>query len=58
MVQKALIKDWMRDEFAEGKLDNIPAEAITLLEEEAAATKSNTLTQPASKKDADTVEKK
>lgn len=35
MVQKPVVLNWHRDEFAMGKKENIPAEALRILEEQA-----------------------
>lgn len=40
MVQKPVVRTWHREEFAAGKKENIPAEALAILEAEAAAKKT------------------
>lgn len=34
MVQKPTVRNWHREEFAQGKKENIPAEALAILEAE------------------------
>lgn len=41
MVQKPLVRNWMREAFAEGKKDAIPAEALKALEAEKSAPKKD-----------------
>lgn len=39
MVIKPTVLNWMREEFAQGMLDNIPAEALAILKAEEEAKK-------------------
>jgi len=51
MVNKPLIQNWHRDEFAIGFLDNIPAEVIAALEAEKAQKQEPKKEEKKAKKD-------